>query len=237
MTKKGSFWKGNIKKIKKERKERRIAEKVKISRMKIEKTVSNELQSVVTDNEKKEQQKLQELWGISQEPPVECCKLLLDTNIIKDIFFDDVDAGARLKNYLKKKPFWGINLLFLTLDRVITEFIDERTRRSLDAQQYGYIEVCGMLSSLGRFQDYELDTRAEYAHKAEELCMSKKYTGKDRIPLSLVDCYLLEYAIEYSCKLVTRDKGLINATKKEIRLRSGESESTEGTSPGVFKPW
>ena len=57
MTKKGSFWKGNIKKIKKERKERRIAEKVKISRMKIEKTVFNVLKSVVTDNEKKKQQK------------------------------------------------------------------------------------------------------------------------------------------------------------------------------------
>ena len=236
MTKKGSFWKGNIKKIKKERKERRIAEKVKISHMKIEKTVSNELQSVVTDNEKKKRQKLQELEDISQEP-VECCKLLLDTNIIKDIFFDDVDAGARLKNYLKKKPFWGIDLLYLTLDRVITEFIDERTRRTFGAEKYEYIEVCGLLSSLGTFQDRELDTRAEYARRAEELHMKKKYSGKDGIPLSLVDCYLLEYAIEYSCKLVTRDKGLINATKKEIRLRSGESESTEGTSPGVFKPW
>ena len=236
MTKKGSFWKGNIKKIKKERKERRIAEKVKISRIKIEKTVSNELQSVVTDNEKKEQQKLQELWGISQEPPVECCKLLLDTNIIKDIW-NIPQARDRLRNYLKKKPFWGIDLLYLTLDRVIDEFIDERTRRSLYAEHHEYIDVCRKLSSLGTFQDFELETRSEYARRAEELCMSKKYTGKDRIPLSLVDCYLLEYAIEYSCKLVTHDKGLIDATKKEIRLRPGESESTEGTSPDVFNPW
>ena len=232
---KGSFWKGNIKKIKKEKKER--SKKVKIALITKEKTVSNELQSVVTDNEKKEQQKLQELWGISQEPPVECCKLLLDANIIKDIFFADVDAGARLRNYLKKKPFWGIDLLYLTLDRVIDEFIDERTRRSLYAEHHEYIDVCRKLSSLGTFQDFGLETRSEYARRAEELCMSKKYTGKDRIPLSLVDCYLLEYAIEYSCKLVTRDKGLINATKKEIRLRSGESESTEGTSPDVFNPW
>ena len=67
--------------------------------------------------------------------------------------------------------------------------------------------------------------------------MEKKYTGNGGIPLSLVDCYLLEYAIEYKCKLVTHDKGLINATKKEIRLRPGESESTEGTSPDVFNPW
>ena len=115
--------------------------------------------------------------------------------------------------------------------------MDESTRRTFGSQEYDYLQVCGMLSSLGTFQDFELETRSEYARRAEELCMSEKYIGKDRKPLSLVDCYLLEYAIEYSCKLVTRDKGLINATKKEIRLRSGESESTEGTSPGVFKPW
>ena len=221
----------------KEKKER--SRKAKIALMTKEKTVFNVLKSVVTDNEKKEQQKLQELWGISQEPPVECCKLLLDTNIIKAIFFDDVDAKARLRNYLKKKPLWGIDLLYLTLDRVIDEFIDERTRRTFGAEEYEYIEVCDHLNtSLGRFQDYELDTRSEYARKAEELYNKKIYIGKDgTTPISLVDCYLLEYAIEYSCKLVTRDKGLINATKKEIRLRSGESESTEGTSPGVFKPW
>ena len=232
MTEKGSFWKGNIKKIKKEKKER--SKKVKIALITKEKTVSNELQSVVTDNEKKKQQKLQELWEISQEP-VEYCKLLLDANIIKDIFFAHFDAGARLKNYLEKKPLWGNDLLFLTLDRVITEF--KNMMKYKFAEEFDYVQVCGQLYSLGRFQDVKLDTRAEYAHRAEELCKLEKYIGSNGVPLSQVDCYLLEYAIEYSCKLVTRDKGLINATKKEIRLRSGESESTEGTSPGVFKPW
>ena len=192
--------------------------------------------TVVPDNEKKKRQKLQELEDISQEP-IECCQILLDANIIAAIFFDDVDAGARLKNYLKKKPFWPISLLFLTLDRVILEFIDMKKGLRFGAEKYEYDEVCGLLSSLGTFQARELDTRSEYARRAEELHMKKKYSGKDGKPLSLVDCYLLEYAIEYSCKLVTRDKGLINATKKEIRLRFGESELTGGTSPGVFKPW
>ena len=187
---------------------------------------------------KEEAKKDQEaMWKRWQEPPVECCKLLLDTNIIKAIFFDDVDAKARLRNYLKKKPLWGIDLLYLTLDRVIDEFIDERTRRTFGAEEYEYIEVCDHLNtSLGRFQDYELDTRSEYARRAEELCMSEKYIGNDGKPIALVDCYLLEYAIEYKSKLVTHDKGLIDATKKEIRLRPGKSESTEGTSPGVFNP-
>ena len=75
---KGSFWKNNIKKIKKERKER--SKKAKIALIRKEKTVSNELQSIVTDNEKKKKQILQELEDISQEPVY--CKLLLDTNFI-----------------------------------------------------------------------------------------------------------------------------------------------------------
>ena len=229
---KGSFWKNNIKKIKKERKERRIAEKVKISHMKKEKTVSNELQSVVTDNEKKKQQKLQELEDISQEP-VEDCKLLLDSVIIYDIFMEP-GAGARLNNYLEKKPLWGNDLLFLTLDRVITEF--KNMMKYKFAEEFDYDQICGQLLRLGRFQDVKLDTRAEYAHRAEELWKSEKYIGSNGVPLSQVDCYLLEYAIEHSCKLVTRDNALIDATKKEIRLRFDESELTGATSPGVFNP-
>ena len=230
MIMKGSFWKNNIKKIKKEKKER--SKKTKIAFMRKEKTVSNELQSVVTDNEKKQQQKLQELEDISQEP-VEYCKLLLDSVIIYDIFMEP-GAGARLNNYLEKKPLWGNDLLFLTLDRVITEF--KNMMKYKFAEEFDYAQICGQLSSLGRFQDDKLDTRAEYAHKAEKLCKSEKYIGSNGVPLSQVDCYLLEYAIEHSCKLVTRDNALIDATKKEIRLRFDESELTGATSPGVFNP-
>ena len=232
MTGKGSFWKNNIKKIKKERKERRIAEKVKISRMKIEKTVSNELQSVVTDNEKRQQQILQEERE-EQEPVY--CKLLLDTNILHDIFLADVDVISRLKNYLDKKPLWGNNILFLTLDRVITEFINMKKYKF--AEEFDYVQVCGQLYSLGKFEDVKLDYNAEFAHKARQLCESGKYfSAINGDPLSEVDCYLLEYAIKYSCKLVTRDNTLYDATKEEIRLRVDESELARVTSPGVFNP-
>ena len=143
-------------------------------------------------------------------------------------------AGARLNNYLEKKPLWGNYFSFLTLDRVITEF--KNMMKYKFAEEFDYVQVCGQLSSLGRFQDVKLDTRAEYAHKAEELCKLEKHTNDDRVPLSLVDCYLLEYAIEHSCKLVTRDNALIDATKEEIKLRFDESELTGATSPGVFNP-
>ena len=211
----------------KEKKARRIEEAKKKAKEVKEKKARRK------EEAKKEQEAMWKRW---QEPPVECCKLLLDTNIIKDIW-NIPQARDRLRNYLKKKPFWGIDLLYLTLDRVIYEFIDERKYPTFYAEDQDYDDVCRKLSSLGKFQDFELETRSEYACRAEELFNKKKYIGNDGKPIALVDCYLLEYAIEYSCKLVTRDKGLINATKKEIRLRSGESESTEGTSPGVFKPW
>ena len=169
---KGSFWKNNIKKIKKERKERQIAEKVKISHMKKEKTVSNELQFVVTDNEKKKRQKLQELEDISQEP-IEYYKILLDTNIISDIFLAEDDIVARINNYFEKKSLSGNDISFLTLDRVIMEFI--HMKKHCYAEEYTPLQVYGELSSLRRFQVDKLDTRAEYAHSAEELYDSKKY--------------------------------------------------------------
>ena len=182
---------------------------------------------------KKEQEAMWKRW---QEPPVERCKLLLDTNIIKDIW-NIPQARDRLRNYLKKKPFWGIDpVLYLTLDRVIYEFIDERKYPTFYAEDQDYDDVCRKLSSLGKFQDFELETRSEYARRAEELFNKKKYIGNDGKPIALVDCYLLEYAIKYSCKLVTRDNTLYDATKEEIRLRVDESELARVTSPGVFNP-
>jgi len=233
MAKKGSFWKGNIKKIKKEKNERRIQQKAKLSRMKIEKTVFNVLKSVVADNEERQQKILQE--EREEQEPAEYCRLLLDANILHDIFLANEDVITKLKNYLDKKPLWGNNLLFLTLDRLITEFINMEKYKF--AEEFDYVEVCGQLSSLGKFEDVKLDYNAEFAHKARQLCESGKYfSAINGDLLSEVDCYLLEYTIEYSCKLVTRDNTLYDATKEEIRLRTDESELIGPTSPGVFNP-
>ena len=216
--------KSKLKKTKDEAKQVKAPKKAKEVKEKKARTI---------EEAKKEQEAMWKRW---QEPPVEHCKLLLDTNIIKD-FWNISQARDRLRNYLKKKPFWGIDpVLYLTLDRVIYEFIDESKYPTFYAEDQDYDDVCRKLSSLGKFQDFELETRSEYARRAEELCMSEKYIGKDRKSLSLVDCYLLEYAIEYSCKLVTRDNALIDATKEQIRLRTGKSKLIGPTSPGVFNP-
>ena len=225
---KGSFWKKNIKEMKKEKKERWFKQKVKISHMEIQKTFSNALKSAVIDNEERQQQILQE-EKVEQEP-VEYCKLLLDANIFHDIFSGNEDVRTRLKNYQG-----GKNLLFLTLDRIITETKNMESYKH--AEYYTYDEIIEQLSSLGEYEVVRLNHNSEFAHRAIRLCESEKYkSGFDEKPLSEADCYLLEYAIEYSCKLVTHDNTLYNATSEEIRLRADENEFAGATSAGVFDP-
>ena len=215
---KGSFWKNNIKKIKKERKER--SKKAKIARMKIEKTVSNELQPVIVNNEGTQQQVLEEekeeltYW---QSQGLEHCSPLLDTNIIFDVFDGNEDVITKLKNYQG-----GENLQFLALDRVIIEFINMLGHEH--QKKTDQIEIIDKLMTLGKLKTPTLDHNSEFAYKARELCESEEYKSKDGVPLSETDCFLLEFTIENGCVLVTHDNALYEATKNEIRLRSGESE-------------
>ena len=227
---KGRFWKNNIKKIKKERKERRIAEKVKTSRMKTEKTVSNELQPVIVNNEETQQKVLEEdneeltYW---QSQGLEHCSPLLDTNIIFDVFDGNEDIITKLKNYQG-----GENLQFLVLDRVIIEFINMMDY--VHHKNTDQVEVIKKLMTLGKLKIPTLDHNSEFAYKARELCESEEYKSKDGVPLSETDCYLLEFTIETGCVLVTHDNALYEATKKEIGLRAGESEFAVKAS--VFDP-
>ena len=225
---KGSFWKNNIKKIKKERKER--SKKAKIARMKIEKTVSNELQPVIVNIEGIRQQVSEEekeklpYW---QSQGLEHCNPLLDANIIFDVFDGNEDVITKLKNYQG-----GENLQFLALDRVIIEFINMMDY--VHHKNTDQVEVIKKLMTLGKLKIPTLDHNSEFAYKARELCESEEYKSKDGVPLSETDCYLLEFTIENGCVLVTHDNVLYKATKKEIGLRVGESEFAARAS--VFDP-
>ena len=225
---KGSFWKNNIKKIKKERKER--SKKAKIARMKIEKTVSNELQPVIVNIEGIRQQVSEEekeklpYW---QSQGLEHCNPLLDANIIFDVFDGNEDVITKLKNYQG-----GENLQFLALDRVIIEFINMMDY--VHHKNTDQVEVIKKLMTLGKLKIPTLDHNSEFAYKARELCESEEYKSKDGVPLSEIDCYLLEFTIENGCVLVTHDILLYEATKNEITLRAGESECAARAS--VFDP-
>ena len=228
MTGKGSFWKNNIKKLKKENKER--SKKAKIALIRKEKTVSNELQPVVVNNEGTEQQVLEEeeeeitYW---QSQVLEHCSPLLDANIIFDVFDGNEDIITKLKNYQG-----GENLQFLALDRVIIEFINMLGHEH--QKKTDQVEIIEKLMTLGKLKTPTLDHNSELAYKARELYESEKYKSKDGVPLSETDCFLLEFTIENGCVLVTHDIPLYEATKNEIRLRAGESECAARAS--VFDP-
>ena len=241
---KGSFWKKNIKKNKKERKQRGIKQETKRKESRIK---TEAIRKATEETERKEEEvkrireteeeKRKEIQGTyeAEQEPENYCNLLLDANIFYDILSDNEDVESSLRNYLDKKPLWGGKLAFLTLDRIITEFINMAKYRH--AKYYEYDDVVECLSRLGESHVVRLDHNSEFAYRARQLCESEKYKSvTDGKPLSEADCYLLEYTIEHECKLVTHDRTLYDATSEEIRLRADENELAGVTSAGVFDP-
>ena len=234
MTKnKGSFWKNNIKKIKKERKERSIKQEAKKKEARIEAEVKNkakeeiereeveakkiakeeierkevEAKRIREAKEEAERKEIQKTYEKEQEPELNYeHELLLDTVTVLDVFSNDMVVITKLKNYEGSN-----NSLFLVLDRIIKEF------REVNKFEYGKNiqpeEVEAKLSLLGKVEVVKLDHNSPLVHKATELCESRKYYNKKTgVYLSLTDCLLLQHAIEYSCTLVTDDRALIDAT-------------------------
>ena len=219
MTKnKGSFWKNNIKKIKKERKERSIKQEAKKKEARIEAEVKKkakeeierkevEAKRIREAKEEAERKEIQKTYGKEQEPELNYeHELLLDTVTVLDVFSNDMVVITKLKNYEGSN-----NSLFLVLDRIIKEF--RSVNKFEDGKYVQPEEVITKLSLLGEVNVVKLDWNSPLVHKATELCESRKYYNKKTgVYLSLTDCLLLQYAIENSCTLATSDKALIDAT-------------------------
>ena len=219
MTKnKGSFWKNNIKKIKKERKERSIKQEAKKKEASIEaeakKKAKEEIERKEVEakrireaKEEAERKEIQKTYGKEQEPELDYeHELLLDTVTVLDVFANNMVVITKLKNYEGSN-----NSLFLVLDRIITEF------REVNKFEYGKNiqpeEVKTKLSLLGEVNVVRFDWNSPLARRASDLSESRKYYNKKTGEcLSETDCFLLQFAIEHSCTLATADKTLIDAT-------------------------
>ena len=227
---KGSFWKNNIKKIKKERKERSIKQEAKKKEARIEAEAKkkakeeiereeveakkiakeeierkeDEAKRIREAKEEAERKEIQKTYEKEQELDYEH-ELLLDTMIVYDIFTDRHGVITKLKNYEGSS-----NLLFLLLRRIIIEFLNMMKGKGVVIQ---YDEVIEKLSLLGKVEEISTDHNSPLVHKATELYWSGKYANKKTgATLSETDCFLFQYAIEYSCTLVTDDRALIDAT-------------------------
>ena len=218
---KGSFWKNNIKKIKKGRKERSIKQEAKkkakeeiereevvakkIAKEEIERK-EEEAKRIREAKEEAERKEIQKTYGKEQEPELNYeHELLLDTMIVYDIFTDRHGVITKLKNYEGSS-----NLLFLLLRRIIIEFLNMMKGKGVVIQ---YDEVIEKLSLLGKVEEISTDHNSPLGNTATELYWSGKYANKKTgSTLSETDCFLFQYAIEYSCTLVTDDRALIDAT-------------------------
>ena len=216
MTKnKGNFWKNNIKKIKKERKERsneqeaqkkeaRIWAEAKKKKEEIERKEeeTKRIREAEEEAERKEIQRREK----EQVPEIWKHELLLDTNIIVDVFTNNKHVITKLKNY-----DGGNNLLFLLSERIIREFINMQKDKFGESVQYD--KVIEKLSLLGEIKEVEFNWNSQLAREGKEIERSEKYTNKKTgVPLSETDCFLLQHAIEHSYTLVTDDRTLIDAT-------------------------
>ena len=231
MTKnKGSFWKNNIKKIKKERKERRIKQEAKKKEARIEAEAKKKEARIEAEAKKKakeeierkeveakrireakeeaERKEVQKTYEKEQEPELYYeHELLLDTMIVYDIFTDNMDVITKLKNYEGSS-----NLLFLVLRRIIIEFQNMMKDKFGESVQYD--KVIEKLSLLGEVKEVGIERDFALERKAKEIERSGKYKNETTgVTLSFTDCFLLQYAIENSYTLVTNDRALINATR------------------------
>ena len=215
---KGSFWKNNIKKIKKERKERSIKQEAKKKEARIEAEVKKkakeeierkevEAKRIREAKEEAERKEIQKTYGKEHEPELDYeHELLLDTVTVLDVFANNMVVITKLKNYEGSN-----NSLFLVLRRIIEEFTE------VNKLEHGkYIqpeEIEAKLSLLGEVNVVRFDWNSPLARRASDLSESRKYYNKKTGEcLSETDCFLLQFAIEKSCTLVTSDKALIDAT-------------------------
>ena len=201
---KGSFWKNNIKKIKKERKERSIKQEAQKKEARIE----TEAKRIREAKEEAERKEIQKTYEKDQEPELDYeHELLLDTVTVLDVFANDMVVITKLKNYEG-----GNKLLFLALDRIIREFINMQKDKFGESVQHD--KVIEKLSLLGEVEEVTLDWNSPLARKAKEIERSGKYKNETTgVVLSEADCFLLQHVIENSYTLVTDDRALINATR------------------------
>ncbi len=203
---KGNFFKKNIKKRKKEKKERGtevepepVVEKPEVEPEPVVEKPEVEPEPVV---EKPEEPKIQ--------------YLLFDETIISYIMLDNRQVTERLKKFSEQE------IKFLTFDAVINSFIENE--RMTYNRTLTFNQVVNKLKQIDNFQYYGFDQESEMGQRANVLFESEKYIDNSDIleekKLSKTDCILIELLIDKSVVLVTNNAFLKDATRKEAEERN-----------------
>ena len=209
---KGNLFKKNIKKRKKERKDRSIKQRILEQKKKVEEKLHHVVE-VVTEN-----QNLLEPEPVV-EKPVEETKMyhvIFDQSIISYIMLDNREVIEGLQKFSEKE------IKFLTFDAVINFFIENE--RVTFNRILKFDQVVDKLKQIGNFQYYGFDEDSAVGQRANALFEAEKYIDDSDIleekKLSKTDCVLIELLIDKSVILVTNNALLKKATTQEAKERN-----------------
>ena len=225
---KGNFFKKDIKKRKKEKKERGIKQKILEQKKKVEEKIHHVVEAVTEVKKSPEPEPVEEKVEVKPEPveekvevkpePVEekVQYLMCDQSIISYIMLENRQVIKGIQEFSENEQ------KILTFDAVINDFI--KNEKLVYNRVLTFDQVVNKLKQIGNFQYYGFDEDSTIGQRANVLFDAEKYTDDSDIleekKLSKTDCVLIELLIDKSVILVTNNTLLKKATTQEAKERN-----------------
>jgi len=225
---KGNFFKKDIKKRKKEKKERGIKQKILEQKKKVEEKIHHVVEAVTEVKKSPEPEPVEEKVEVKPEPveekvevkpePVEekVQYLMCDQSIISYIMLENRQVIKGIQEFSENEQ------KILTFDAVINDFIENE--KLVYNRVLTFDQVVNKLKQIGNFQYYGFDEDSTIGQRANVLFDAEKYIDDSDIleekKLSKTDCVLIELLIDKSVILVTNNTLLKKATTQEAKERN-----------------
>jgi len=225
---KGNFFKKDIKKRKKEKKERGIKQKILEQKKKVEEKIHHVVEAVTEVKKSPEPEPVEEKVEVKPEPveekvevkpePVEekVQYLMCDQSIISYIMLENRQVIKGIQEFSENEQ------KILTFDAVINDFIENE--KLVYNRVLTFEQVVNKLKQIGNFQYYGFDEDSTIGQRANVLFDAEKYIDDSDIleekKLSKTDCVLIELLIDKSVILVTNNTLLKKATTQEAKERN-----------------
>ena len=214
---KGNFFKKDIKKRKKEKKDRGIKQKILAQKKKVEEKIHHVVEAVTEVKKSPEPEPVEEKVEVKPEPVEEKVQYLMcDQSIISYIMLENRQVIKGIQEFSENEQ------KILTFDAVINDFIENE--KLVYNRVLTFEQVVNKLKQIGNFQYYGFDEDSTIGQRANVLFNAEKYTDDSDIleekKLSKTDCVLIELLIDKSVILVTNNTLLKKATTQEARERN-----------------
>ena len=214
---KGNFFKKDIKKRKKEKKERGIKQKILEQKKKVEEKIHHVVEAVTEVKKSPEPEPVEEKVEVKPEPVEEKVQYLMcDQSIISYIMLENRQVIKGIQEFSENEQ------KILTFDAVINDFIENE--KLVYNRVLTFEQVVNKLKQIGNFQYYGFDEDSTIGQRANVLFDAEKYIDDSDIleekKLSKTDCVLIELLIDKSVVLVTNNTLLKKATTQEAEERN-----------------